>query len=679
MQRTKVLSQSVTWKRFSGKGYSAFASLRRQVCIGVLSVATLSSAAQKENAVVSDTTRIHTQVSDEETRMDEVTVSGTMAPLTELQQARMVSVLTRTDIEQSGAQSINDLLKLASGVDVRQRGGFGIQTDISIDGGIFDQITLLLNGVNINNPQTGHLTADLPVSISDIERIEILEGAASRVYGGQSFGGAINIVTRRDGKNQLEAGAEGGMHGTAQADARLQWLHGRLANRLSGGGGRSDGGTENSDWRKGQVYYQGDWENHQMALTWQFGFSGKSYGANTFYSAAYPNQYERNERYLLSVGAETKGRFHFTPSFYWQRNYDNFELKRGERFGENFHQSQVYGAKLGGFFNWIAGRTAIGAEIRHEGILSSNLGRDLDSARFIPVTGEDAVYYTRQDERTTISYNVEHNILLRQWTVSLGLMGCTTPSMDNRHRFYPGADISYRPGGGWRIYASYNNGYRLPSFTELYYKSPTHEGNRTLQPEENHSMQLGAQWQGHGIKAQLRAFYHRGSGVIDWVMYHPQDTYHSTSFRLDNMGLQASLRMDFPTLMHSNTWVRNVDVSYTYIHQNRDDAAPIYKSNYALEYLRHKFVANLHHRIFNRLSATWSLRWQDRMGSYVSQGQTFAYEPYVTLDAKVQWTAPTYQIYVQTSNLTNRHYYDLGNVPQPGTWLMAGARIRITL
>ena len=117
----------------------------------------------------------------------EVTVSGTLAPLTQLQSARIVSVLSRQDIEQAAAQSVNDLLKSVAGVDVPQRGSFGIQTDIGIDGGTFDQVTLLLNGVDIGNPQTGHLSADFPVSISDIERIEVLEGAASRIYGGQSF------------------------------------------------------------------------------------------------------------------------------------------------------------------------------------------------------------------------------------------------------------------------------------------------------------------------------------------------------------------------------------------------------------------------------------------------------------------------------------------------------------
>ena len=234
--------KAITWKQFANKGYCAFASLRREVRIGVLSIATLGVAAQSE--AMASTSRMlnpETEEAKDELEMSEVTVSGTMAPLTLLQSARIVSVLTRQDIEQAGVQSINDLFKLTTGIDVRQRGGFGIQTDISIDGGIFDQITLLLNGVNISNPQTGHLSADFPVSVSDIERIEVLEGAASRVYGGQSFGGAINIVTRTAVRTGGQAHVEAGSWGYAAAGANVGAAAGGWNNMLSVNYGRSDG------------------------------------------------------------------------------------------------------------------------------------------------------------------------------------------------------------------------------------------------------------------------------------------------------------------------------------------------------------------------------------------------------------------------------------------------------
>ena len=683
----------ITWKCYNRKGYSAFASMGRLIRIGVLAVSTLASV----TAVKAETDSMTNHTFDgEEKTLREVSVTGTMAPLTQLQSARIVSVLTREEIEKAGVQSVNDLLKLASGVDVRQRGGFGIQTDISIEGGTFDQITLLLNGTNISNPHTGHLAADLPISISDIERIEILEGADSRVYGGSAFGGCINIVTRREHQNNISVGAEGGMHGTVQGDARVSLRYGNIANRMSVGGGHTNGDPANSDWRKVQLYYQGDIEQEHVDLNWQFGFSKKNYGANTFYSAAFPNQYERNERYLVSVGAEAKGKFHFTPQIWWNRTYDNFELVRGERFGENFHQVDVYGIRLSGYFNWNLGKTAVGTEIRNEGILSTNLGKPVDEEEYVSVHGNKDIKYNHKDNRTNVSYNLEHNIILSRWTISAGGIANMNTSVNHTFRLYPGVDIAYRPTTNWKIYASYSKGFRLPSFTDLYYKSPTLNGNIGLQPEINRSMQIGTQYNRPGVKTTLRAFYHRGHNMIDWVMYTSDDIYHSTSFDLDNMGFQAEAKIDFTTLVKKDIFVRSFSVGYTYINQKRRDNKVIYKSNYALEYLRHKFVASLNHKVVSKLEATWNLRWQDRMGAYINYNSTYVdaatgylrsatdgtlvrYKPYATLDLKLQWKEKNWLVYLLGTNITNRKYYDLGNIRQPGIWVLAGARFNINI
>ena len=691
----KERAGALKWTRFGHHGYCAFASLKRVVCIGVLSAATLGAATRAQASREGTQMRIQQQEDEEQQEeLDEVTVSGTLAPLTALQSARIVSVLSREDIQRSGAQSINDLFKLATGVDVRQRGGFGIQTDISIDGGTFDQITLLLNGANISNPHTGHLAADFPVSISDIERIEILEGAASRVYGATAFGGAINIVTRHDTGTNVSLGARGGSFGTGEGEARATLQTGNVSQRLSGGGGRSDGGTNNSDWRKGQLFYQGDFASHDLNLDWQLGYSRKAYGANTFYSAAFPDQYERNERFIASVSAETQGRFHFTPRVYWNRSYDNFELVRGQRFGENFHQTDVYGAQLGGHFSWWGGRTAVSSELRQEGILSTSLGHDLDPAEYVGIRGQNGIDYTQKDDRTNVSFSLEHNILLSRWTLSAGLLANMNTSIDHRFRLYPGADVAYRPANHWKLFLSYNKGFRLPTFTDLYYKSPTHNGNTGLRPEVNHSLQTGAQYSRQGIAATLRGFYHRGRHMIDWVMYSAADSYHSANFNLDNMGAQAQLRLLFPELLGREFFLRQLSFGYTYMHQARHHAAPVFKSNYAMEYLRHKFVCTLHHAVWNRLTATWNLRWQDRMGNYIlydgtytdlatgylrgqSTGQLTDYKPYATLDLKLQWTAPRYQLFLQGTNITDHRYYDLGNIPQPGICVLAGVSVNL--
>lgn len=676
-------NQSVVWKHYSHEGWSIFASLKRRICIGVLTVATIGTVApvQASNSAKHVINPETAEGDVETTSLESVTVSGTMAPLTQLQSARIVAVLSRNDIEQAGVQSVNDLFKLTSGVDVRQRSGFGIQTDISIDGGTYEQITIMLNGVNISNPHTGHLASDFPVSIADIERIEVLEGAASRVYGGTAFGGAINIVTRKEASNTIAVGAEGGSFGTMQADGRVAWIKGKVANRISGGGGRSDGGTMNDAWSKGQLFYQGDLSNQSVDMNWQFGFSRKEYGANTFYSGMSNDQWEQNERYLISVAAETKGKVHFTPSVYWNRTYDNYQWHKGTP--NNSHQADVFGAKMGAWLQWILGKTAVSAELRQEGILSSSLGKLMDEADYIWAHGAEK-QYTKQAQRTNINYNLEHNIILNRWTISAGVVANMNTMATNKFRFYPGVDICYRPVDRIKLFASYNKGFRMPSYTDLYYSSPDITGNDKLKPEENRSLSLGTRYAHNGVELGVRAFYNRGRNMIDYVKAMFGDAAHADNFDLDNIGVQADAKLDFNRLCKKDIWLKSLSVGYTYMHQDRDGKYDIFTSLYADDYLRHKFVASLNHKIVSKLSATWSVRAQKRMGSYqvfdglTPTNQLRNYHPYATLDIKLQWTDKNYSVYVTGTNVTNHKYMDLGNIPQPGLWLMAGARWNMT-
>ena len=204
MYKPKNQKRSVLkFKRFSNHGYSLFAVLGKEVLIGVLSVATLQNATAKGISVKTEKAETDSTFANRGVLMQEVNVTGTRAPLTVSQQARMVTVLSREDIQAAPVQSVNDLLKYAVGVDVRQKGPIGALTDVSIRGGNSEQITILLNGINICDAQTGHNSFDFPVDISEIERIEVLEGPAARVYGTSSLLGAINIVTKTPQKTSL--------------------------------------------------------------------------------------------------------------------------------------------------------------------------------------------------------------------------------------------------------------------------------------------------------------------------------------------------------------------------------------------------------------------------------------------------------------------------------------------
>ena len=229
------------FKRFGRKGYSLFNCLGKEVIVGTLSVATLTYAKAEGVAVEPIRTDTISTETDKELMLDEVSITGSRAPLAKSLAARMVTVLEKSDIQAAPVQSVNDLLKYVAGVDVRQRGPIGAQTDISIRGGNYEQVTILLNGINIGDPQTGHNAFDFPVDISEIERIEVLEGAAGRVFGSSSLTGAINIVTSLPHSTSADVHVEGGSYGYASAGGRANWATGKWNNQLSAGYTRSDG------------------------------------------------------------------------------------------------------------------------------------------------------------------------------------------------------------------------------------------------------------------------------------------------------------------------------------------------------------------------------------------------------------------------------------------------------
>ena len=671
-----------TFKRFSRKSYALLACFHKEVRIGVLSAATLS-ASQSSLAMNPQTSAAGDTITEQ--RLGEATVTASRARIAADKAARVVGIVSRSEIERAGATSVSDLLKLTVGADVRQRGGFGVQSDISINGGTFDQVTILLNGVSVNNPQTAHLTADFPVSPDEIERIEILEGAAARLMGSQAFSGAINIVTRKVSANTLHASLAAGSFGTLQAGANAGIRTGAFTHFASGNFSRSDGGTTNSAFNLGNAFYNGTYRDNFLSASWQAGLSAKQYGANTFYSAAYPRQWESNSRIFASAKAETQGKVHIAPQISWVRSTDHFQLIRHSATGENFHRGDVFAFEVNAWTNWALGRTAVGAELRSDNILSTNLGRPLDSARYVGISRHNGKYYTKSDHRTDINYFVEHNVVTGQFTFSAGLLANRNTAVDNKLRLYPGIDACWRATDRLKFYASWNKAMRLPSFTDLYYKSPTQEGNVGLQPEKVSAAKIGAQWSNSWLQATLQGYYNHGTDMIDWVMYSADDIYHSANFKLENYGFSVNAAVDMQRLAGEKFPLQRITLAYAYIWQDKKNGRDVYRSNYAMEYLRHKFVATLDHRVWSRLSAAWSLRWQQREGTYIeyrggkSTGQLKEYPAYAVLSLKLSWKAPHYELYATADNLTAHRYYDLGNVPQPRLWIMAGAKLDINL
>ena len=686
----------LVFRQFGNKGYSLFACLGREVVCSVLSVATLTYASAESvstNPVVTDSAAMTTA---REMVLEEVSVTGSRAPLTKSQAARMVTVLDRAEIAQAPVHSVNDLLKFAIGVDVRQRGPIGAQTDISIRGGTSEQIIILLNGINICDPQTGHNAMDLPVDLSDIVRIEVIEGPAGRIYGTSSLVGAINIVTRSQEtgvrRQEITLHTEGGSYGYANiggrysTDSRLptpdSFHHSLSANySRSDGWSRSKAGRLNTDYSGTKGFYQGQYEDETMRLNWHLGIADKGWGSSTFWASPKwqaDEQYEHTTKWFSAIQGQTKqGTLHLSASLYWNQNRDRYEGYRGqaEKMKYNYNRTDVYGVSAGAYFDWQAGRTAFGAELRNEDLVSGNLGEPLSQTHHIKGTDRD---YTLGVNRTNISGYLEHNILLDQVTISAGLVAVKNTWSNMNMTVYPGIDVSYRPTPHWKLHASYNTSLRMPSFTEMYYKLQGYCADPHLKPEEMQAIEMGvnSDWymrNGSKLTVNSAFWYHHGSNMIDWIM----DTSKGSEAEWQSVNHTAINSIGFEAGAQLSILNSQLSISYAFIHQDKQQEANLV-SQYALEYLRHKLVAKAQLQMTKRLSLGVNLRWQDRVGSYTDfDGMSHDYKPYALIDTRLTWKQTKWKAFLEANNLFDTSYRDYGLVEQPGRWLIAGFNISL--
>ena len=441
---------------------------------------------------------------------------------------------------------------------------------------------------------------------------------------------------------------------------------------------RSDGGTENSDFEKGQGYGNLSFSYDQrFDIIAQLGIASQSYGANTFYSAKYNNQYEKTDHGLASLNLSLHNQektWEIAPQFYYNKFKDHYQLIRGKAgaaAGENYHDLDVYGGGLNANVAWALGKTAVGFDISKECIYSTALGEELAEKDYKDISGSDR-QYTRKGERTNTNIMLEHNFIFGGFTLSAGVLANKNTGLDNDFRFYPGVDMSYRPNDNWKFYASWNKALRMPTYTDLYMSNAVQQGDINLNPEKNSTFKVGTQYRQTGFAATVSGFYAHGTNMIDWVQTsvteQKDSKYHVMNIgKLNNMGYNVDATIYMRELV-PNSFITRIKLGYAYIYQDHKTETNILKSLYALEYLKHKAVFGLDHQIWNKLSASWSVRWQQRMNGY---------HPYTKVDCKLMWDEKKYNIFVKADNITCHRYYDLTAVKQPGLWIMAGASVNL--
>ncbi len=602
-----------------------------------------------------------------------ITISDYYAPKQLKNTARIVQVIDKKEISSLPVRSVNELLSQISQVDVRQRGVGEVQSDISIRGGTFNQVLILLNGVMINDPQTGHHNLDLPVSLEDIQRIEILEGPASNLYGPYALNGAINIVTESNTSNdnffaKISGGSFNSYYGVASARYHL----GKSQQLISFGKSGSDGYRDNTDYQISHGFYQFVLPVKKNKLTFQAGLNDKKFGANSFYTSDFPEQYEKTKIFFTNIKFSGGNKFHYTPSVSWRRHYDYFVLKRFQpAFYKNNHLTDVFQTEIPFYFTSKFGKTAFGTGIRKEIIYSTALGDSIEPT--ISVLN-DTGYYQLGTQRENFHFFLDHTYIFKKLYFNGGIM--INSFNFEKPEIFPSLNMAYSFNNHYKWFGLINKSVRYPTFTELYYPGLQNKGNPNLKPEKALSFESGIKFQNNKIQSHLSIFKRYSTDVIDWIKKTDTSIWESSNITaLNTYGVSVAFSYLFKKQITEYFSFKQININYQFINSEKDDAD--YISHYAMEYLKHQINLSLVTNLFKNFEWAITYNYNDRNGKYLNEKKLpIDYKPYAIFNTKLSYSLKNFNFFIEIQNISNKIYYNFGPIPMQGRTVFIGVSIK---
>ena len=571
---------------------------------------------------------LQSHLTAQETVLDEVIVSSPRIELSLNQQSRSVVTITAEEIAESGATTLIDVLDNIPGVELRSRGAQDVQSDIYIRGGGFDQVLLLIDGIKVDNPQTGHHTLNSIVPIEIIERIEILKGAAGRIYGQNAFSGAINIVTKKSLAEGLKVMLGGGSFDYQKAavfaaNQREFSSHSLLIESIS-----SDGYRYNTDYNNQNFFWKSSWETSQQPLDLIAIFNNRHFGANGFYARPEnTDQYEATQSSLLGVSTsfQPNDKLRVQPKLYWKRGQDEYIfIRNNPSIYRNLHITNKIGGEVNTTWTHKAGTTGVGFELARVSIQSNNLGNHF---------------------RTLIHGYLEHRHAKNRWDITPGLS--VSHYTDQDTFYYPGIDIGYQIADHARLYFNSGYTYRIPTYTDLYYNDPSTEGNESLLPEKSLSTELGYSFRKNNWKLSLSLFQRDAKNYIDYVVQQENEKWKATN--IDAIKTKGG-EFDFMTMIGSH----KLSFGYAFLDDDVNGVSAILS--------RYTINSRKHH-----ISSRWGVQWSQSINTSISYGyaeQASGYN-YDVVDAHICYKKNRMMFSLQANNILNTAYKEQNNVPMP--------------
>ena len=533
---------------------------------------------------------------------------------------------------------------------IQSRGVFGVQTDMNIRGSTFSQSLVLLNGQRLNDPQTGHHTFDLPVTVDDIDRIEIVKGHASTQYGADAFAGVVNIITKRPAGERLTLRVGGGEHGLLTGGVSMTTGGAAVRTRNIFEIKTSDGFRDGTEFTLWSITTHNEVNSPLGGYTLTGGYTKKKFGAFDFYSPG-RNAASKEKTAVGWLALETEfmaGSAWIHPRIYFRRHDDEFIYVPGSI--PNIHTTHAGGGEITGIVPFDGNTSLLlGIEVNQDRIASTSLG-DHRRTTF-------ALFSTFQ---TVFADALSLDVGARQdWHSEYGL------------QFSPSFGIGYLLSGTTKIFASAGRSFRAPSYTDLYYHDPANSGNPDLVPETGWSFEFGIRNGSlRNINVTSAVFLRDQTDLIDYVQFFDRDQYHAVNFtdaktRGGECGIEWTNESRLPD--HENDgFVRAARLDYLYL-DSHIDCGNSFRTKYSLNHPVHSFSALVNLRlpagVDASISGIWKKRLEEEAAALIDVGMRKEFKPV--------------SAYLKVVNILNTRYEDFIGVPSPGRWVWGGIEVAI--
>lgn len=578
------------------------------------------------------------------TNLKEVIVSTSKLEIPFSKNFRTVTVISSNYIKNSPATNVSDLLQEITGIDVRRRGVGGIQGDLYIRGGGFDQTLLLVDGMKMDDVQTGHHTLNMILPLYLIERIEIIKGPAARIFGQNAFNGAINIVTKdfigEIGKADFRVNEISyGSFEQKNISASTKIITSKVKTLISYSGNRSDGYRHNTDFKKNNYFVKSSIKSNGFPFDIIASFTENKFGANGFYaSPSATEQYEETQASLIGLSTSIKSqKFIISPKLYWRRGQDEYiYIRDNPSVYRNLHKTNKVSAELSGSYFSNSGVTGFGIDLSTVNISSNNLG---------------------EHDRNTVSAYIDHTFKLfdEKLVVSPGISASYFSDM-SFHSF-PGIDLGYNLNSSFKLYSNIGKTYRIPTYTDLYYADRTTIGNENLNPESATSTELGFKYDTSNLKITGALFNREAKNIIDYVKENENDLWSAVNIgSLKTTGFELDFRYNFKNQNYFN-------LGYTNIKDN-NYVTNINFSKYSLNSFKHQLVSKLNLSYLKNISHSIVYKYLERSDN----------SNYSVLDSKIIYKKG---LFIYVNNLLDAEYSETNLVPMPGRNFLVGISIGI--